>query len=358
MRTILQDQTPDPGWQSPSLRVLLLSDGRPGHYRQSEGVITALKRRRAVRLDRLELVTRVPVSKGLVTRLGRILPPPAYLKFLYGLDAAGLTKPDLIVSTAGTTIGANVSLARIWGAPNVFCGSTRGYRLDRFSLVLTPYPSVARPPNVIARPKPSPFDPEGIPLPRPLRSAGDLRGGRVSLLIGGPTPYCSFAVEDWTRMASLLSELVKQWDCCVTIVTSRRTPDEAYEILLPLVDQATGDVSVIDYRTAGPGSIERSFDCDLILVTSDSMSMMTEAAVSRRPAIALSPRRVKPHRDDEAVTDLVAAKMLAVLPLATTGAAGLAEAAASLRPSAENYLDPLADLVLEKAGLAAASQSP
>ncbi len=347
----LLDQRQEPGPEGPPIRVLLISDGRPGHFRQSEGVVAAIERRRPVVLDRLELVPRVPLSKGLVTRLGRLLPPAQYLSFLYGLDAGQLEKPDMIVSTAGTTIGANVSLARIWGIPNVFCGSTRGYSLKRFHLVLTPYASVARPPKIVAGPKPGPFDPEGIPPPRPVRNLEDFRGARVSLLIGGPTPYCRFGDQDWVRLAALVEALVAQWGCSVTIVTSRRTPDEAYESLMPLAERPGGGVSVIDYRSAGPGSIEASFDCDLILVTSDSMSMMTEAALSRRPAIALAPRKVRSHRDDEAVDGLVAAKWLRVLPLETTDAAALVEAAVALEPSAQNYLDPLADLVLGATGL-------
>lgn len=347
----LLDQRQDPGPQGPPIRVLLISDGRPGHFRQSEGVVAAIERRRPVVLDRLQLALRVPLSKGLVTRLGWVLPPPRYLSWLYGLDANQLEKPDMIVSTAGTTIGANVSLARIWGVPNVFCGSTRGYSLKRFHLVLTPYASVARPPKLVAAPKPGPFNPEGIPPPRPLRSLEDFRGARISLLVGGPTPYCHFGSQDWVRLAELIETLVAQRGCAVTIVTSRRTPDEAYERLMPLVKRPGGGVAVIDYRIKGPGSIEASFDCDLILVTSDSMSMMTEAALSRRPAIALAPRKVGPHRDDEAVAGFVAAKRLRVLPLATTDAAALAAATLALEPSAENYLDPLADIVLTATGL-------
>lgn len=336
--------------------MLLLADDRPGHYRQSEGIVAALKRHRPVILNRLELVKRFPLSKGLVTRLGRVLPPAQYLRLLYGLDADDIETPDMIVSAAGSTIGANVALSRILGVPNVFCGSTRGYSLGRFNLVLTPYASVARPPKMVAAPKPTPFDPEGIPLPRPLQSLDDMRGARISLLIGGPTPYCDFRGEDWTRLAELVAALTAEWGCRVTIVTSRRTPDEAYQDLMPLIERNHGVVSMIDYRTAGPGSIETSFDCDVILVTSDSMSMMTEAALSRRPAIALAPRRVKPHRDDEAVAGLVAAKWLCVLPLAKADARSLAKAAVALEPSAVNYLDPLADLVLDATGLSDASQ--
>ena len=39
--------------QPPTLTVLLLVDGKPGHYHQSEGVIAAIRRMRLVRSHRL-----------------------------------------------------------------------------------------------------------------------------------------------------------------------------------------------------------------------------------------------------------------------------------------------------------------
>ena len=49
------------GWDMADLRILLLSDGRPGHFHLSEGVVAAIERRRAVdctrlRIDRKKLI--------------------------------------------------------------------------------------------------------------------------------------------------------------------------------------------------------------------------------------------------------------------------------------------------------------
>lgn len=326
-------------------RVLLISDGRPGHYRQSEGVVAALRRHAPVDVDRLELRLPAFLPKALVPKLGRVLPPAWTLRLLHGIDPGALRRPDVIVSSGGATLGANAALARLLGAPNVFSGSTRGFPLAAFRLVLTPYASVAAPPKVVAGPKPTPFDPDPIPAPRPLPARGGEKGIRVSLLVGGPTPYARFTGDDWLRLAALTEALVVQWGGRVTVVTSPRTPDEAYAHLLPLAEASGGAVTVIDYRTAGPGSIDTAFDCDLLLVTSDSMSMMTEAALSRRPAVALAPASVAPNKDDEAIAGLVAAGWLAVLPLASTDAAALIEKATALAPIGHNHLDRLADLL-------------
>ena len=280
---------PAPAPAAPVTRVLLISDGRPGHYRQSEGVVAALKRRGPVVVDRIELKTRVPLPKGLIPKLGRVLPARSVLR-LHGIDADAIPRPDLIVSSGGATMGANVALAKVLGVPNVFSGSTRWFRLRSFSLVLTPYPSVARAPVVIAGAKPTPFDPDRAPPPRAIATDEAMQAARVSILIGGPTPYANFKANDWARLADLIAELVQRRGCRVTIATSPRTQAEAYAALAPVVAREAGAISMIDFRTAGPGSIDTAFDCDVMLVTSDSMSMMTEAALSRRPAVAPSPR--------------------------------------------------------------------
>lgn len=340
----LPDQQRQPAPSAPVTRVLLISDGRPGHYRQSEGVVAALNRRGPVAVDRIELKTRLPLPKGFVPKLGRLLPSRCVLR-LHGIDPIAIPRPDIIVSSGGATLGANVALAKILGVPNVFSGSTRGFPLDGFSLVLTPYASAARPPVVVAGAKPTPFDPDRSLPPRAIATADAMHGARVSLLVGGPTPPADFKSADWARVAALVGDLIEHWACRVTIATSPRTPDEAYAALQSAIGRGAGAVSMIDYRTAGPGSIDAAFDCDVMLVTADSMSMMTEAALSRRPAIALAPEIMRPHRDDEAVAGLVAERWLAVLPLADLDAQRLAATVAGLKPIAENHLDRLASLV-------------
>lgn len=340
----LPDQQRQPAPAAPVTRVLLISDGRPGHYRQSEGVVAALKRRGPVAVDRIELKTRLPLPKGFIPKLGRLLPARSVLR-LHGIDPDAISRPDLIVSSGGATLGANVALAKVLDVPNVFSGSTRGFPLDGFSLVLTPYPSVARPPVVMSGAKPTPFDPDRSPPPRAISTAGAMRAARISLLVGGPTPTADFRAGDWVRLAALIENLIERWDCRVTIATSPRTPDQAYAALKPAIDRHAGAVSIIDFRTAGLGSIDAAFDCDVMLVTSDSMSMMTEAALSRRPAIALAPEITHAHRDDEAVAGLVAERWLAVLPLAGLDAQRVAATAAKLTPLADNHLDRLASLV-------------
>lgn len=331
----------------PSCHILLLSDGRPGHFRQSEAIATALGRSRTVTVERIELTIRRGVPKALVPRLARLLPPALFLRAVHGLDATAMRRPDVIVSAGGSTLGANAAMARLLGAPNVFCGSVRGLDPRSFALILLPYPSAAAIERVKVLPKPTSLDPDRLPKPRPIAVAADLAGARACILIGGPTPSAAFDWEDWAGIARLIATLVSDRGMTVTLVTSRRTPAEAYRAIDDLVARAPAGIAFVDYRATGAGSIDQAIgSADLVFVTADSMSMMTEAALSRRPAIALLPRKRGPHRDDEAVRLLETRRLLATAAIASLKSDDLPALIGGLVPMATNHLDELAEVVL------------
>ncbi|MBX9758619.1 MAG: hypothetical protein K2Y29_07555, partial [Beijerinckiaceae bacterium] len=66
------------------MRILILSDGRPGHYRQSEAIAAAVARKRPVELVRVEVRLAKFIPRALSPRLARVLPPSAYLVAAHG----------------------------------------------------------------------------------------------------------------------------------------------------------------------------------------------------------------------------------------------------------------------------------
>ncbi len=283
-------------------------------------------------------------SRRLSPRLARI-PPRPNPELLHGLDPNGLS--------------GRISSSRQAGprsAPTSRCpGLGRAQRVQRLDTWLSseglqlilrrthrwrshPTSSPDRSPPCSIR--------TVIPDGRTLALAKRHVGACVSLLIGGPTP----TPISMPRIGDGSPPSSRRW-CRTGRAASPSSPrparlEAAYAGVLPLVARNPGTVSAIDYRIAGPDSIETAFDCDLILVTSDSMSMTTEAALSRRLAIALAPRRVKPNKDDEAIEGLACRELAgraAARPRPTPGA--LVAAAVALRPIAHNHLDRLADLL-------------
>ena len=124
-----------------SLRILHLSDDRPGHYHLADGVIAAIARLRPVEEQRVVIRRRriVPgrTARALVT--SKSLTPAGLLRLAYGLDSAALEPADLVVSSGGETLPANVAAARLLRAENIFIGSRRGVDVGSFSLIVSSY---------------------------------------------------------------------------------------------------------------------------------------------------------------------------------------------------------------------------
>ena len=116
--------------------------------------------------------------------------------------------------------------------------------------------------------------------------------------------------------------------------------------LLALAKTHPAIEKVIDYRVGGTGSITEAFSCDAMLVTADSMSMITEGVAARRPVAVLEPAGLRPSRDTATVADLERQGRLARIPLAGVRAAqDLLTALSACRPMTENHLERLADLL-------------
>ncbi len=217
------------------------------------------------------------------------------------------------------------------------------------SLTLLPYARARELPNHACLIKPAAIDPDALPKPRVWEGFASGEERSIGVLVGGPTANANFADADWEALARLLSDCGDEMGISLTLATSPRTPQAAYDALEPLASRA--NVRFIDFREAGPGSAGPVYECDAMLVTSDSMSMITEAVAAQRPAIALQPASTKPHADDEAIETLVKDKYLRVIALSDASTDALNSAFASITPMRENHLDILAETILSRTKL-------
>ena len=319
--------------------VLLLSDGRPGHFRQSEAICLSLSRRMDTKVERIELIKPRIFPRRLARYAATLLPPRLVLSWLYGITA--VPKADLIVSAGGNTLAANIALAKLTGAPNVFAGTPRHIDRKSFALVLTPYKSEATLPNTAYALKPCALDPTAFAAPKRWPA----KPFRIAVFIGGPIPSADFQDADWAALGELMRAMAQTFGVRFVLVTSRRTPDAFYKACAGIVEDKNIVETFIDHRQAGTGSIAEGYAADAIFATADSMSMITEGVAARRPVIALNPAVTKPFRDNEAVDALAADNRLAVFPVREMTPEQIAAKLESLTPMTENHLGRLADIV-------------
>ncbi len=323
--------------------ILILADARPGHFRQSEGLAAAFARRRPVTVRTLA-VTPHAVLKGTLLRLlvRARLPAAVLLRFAFGLDAAALGRPDLIVSAGSDTLPANVLAARLTGAPNVFIGTIRDFAEAEFAAVLTTFPREASRPRHVLTLKPTLVDPQHLPVPRRIATPEDLAGASLAVLVGGPTPSHRWSEGDWRALSALLRGLVDRFGVRLRITTSRRTPGEAVAALRAFA--ASGAVETLTIYGEGPAtSLDPFFGADAILVTDDSATMVFEAVSARRPVVTLAPAERRPTRDDAAFAHLAGEGLIRRLDTVAITPQEIAEALASVRPQSRHPGDAVLD---------------
>lgn len=329
------------------MRILLLSDGIAGHYRQAEGIVAALGRSRAITVERLELSAPRLIPRKSLPHLARWVPPRLFLK-LCGIDYSALAKPDLIISAGGATLGANAALARVLSVPNIFSGSARGLSPHRITLTLLPYPSAAHREGHLYALKPGTINPEDFPTPPPWQG---LRNQHASLLIGGNTAHMRFTAEEWEKLVQFVALSIQSHGVRWHIVTSRRTPPEAYAAFEKLPPESRSAITWVDFRAQGAGSIQDAFAAGWIGVTGDSLSMISEAVAVNRRTLVLMPAQVTPFRDSEAIAQLENEKRLALLPVAQLSLETVEKSLETVTPGTSNHLDDLGQKLIHRLGL-------
>lgn len=280
----------------PPLTALLLSDGKPGHYRQAEGVIAAMARLRPVTTVRLELRRRRLVATRTLQHLFNLgMPAAALLRLGYGLRASDLPAADIVVSGGGETLAANVTAAKLLDVPNVFCGSLRRLAPENFSLTIAQPETAPLAPNQLAVLAPSPTV---VPRPAGAAAGSQTRFGRdnpprrVGVLIGGNSGEFTYSNDEWVRLGGFLREAHAAHGIAWIATTSRRSGDFVGDMLAVMAgDPACGLVKFVDFRAAGPGTVADIFgEAEAILCTDNSNAMVQEAIGACLPVVAVRPK--------------------------------------------------------------------
>lgn len=253
----------------------VLSDGKPGMRNQCVGLAEALGVDFVVKTIR----PRLP---------WRMLPPQLWLSPLSAQDVDGDALsppwPKLLIATGRQTVAVALAIKRA-SAGRTFIVQIQNpaFALSRFDLVVAPRHDEISGANVIvtegalhrvtderlAR-EAARFGPLLADLPRPL----------VAVLVGGSNRQYRFTREAAERLADGLQSLVRRHGAGLAITTSRRTGEEN-ELLLR--DALSADNAY--FWDGGGDNPYFGFLglCDAIVVTSDSVSMVSEACATGKP---------------------------------------------------------------------------
>ena len=335
------------------MRVLILSDGVAGHDRSSLGILTALERRRNVEAEVLPIRETRRLSRRVKRTLAGLLPFDFFWRRFYRfggeaspfnplpLTSALPTRPvDLVITTGPRTSAANIAVARRLKAKNVYFGFSK-WPADSFYTVLLTSERRRRHPHRAYTLRPSELDGTDRPEARPLKPNGAALS--ASLLFGGQSKHYYYTVEDMELLAERLIALRRAmpwlgW----TVFDSRRSPKEAFDRLVALVEESGVGIDFVRFGEHGLLSNNPAFSSDLVLVTADSMSMLAESIASKRPTgILFADRYEPPKRDAIEHQAMIADKRAFPIRLSNLSAETLRAGAAGVETLPHSQLDAL-----------------
>lgn len=325
------------------LDILILSDGRPGHYHLADGVAAAIARRRATTVTRREVRRqRIVPNRALAWAVLGGVPLAAILRYGYGLGEAAVPEADLVISAGGETMAANVAVARLRGARNIYCGTVRRLPPEAFSLIVSSYARHAGRAHHLVTLKPNGIDPDTLAAERASR---DRRSGTLyGLLVGGDSGLFRYTNAEWDRLAAFLGEAHRATGARWVVSTSRRTSDYAADALEAVAAAPASPIAeLIDFRRAGPGTLPHLFaSVDAILATEDSSTMISEAVCARLPVIGAAPAEHAFKDEEREYRAFMRDRgWCRFLPLGLLTPATFAAALAEVTPLAENHLERL-----------------
>jgi hypothetical protein len=238
------------------LKVLVVRDGRPGHEKQSLGIVAALKEEYGVEVREIFIK---PGYKAILRSLS----------LLVGSLPAEIAKfsPDLIVGTGSHTHFIMLALRKRLGGRTVVCMSPMKVIRNWFDLCCIPrHDEVEEGDNVLFT--------DGPPGLNSNKKIHDLKKGLI--LVGGideKSHIWSSEKISKTIVDAIQQHPQYQW----TLTTSPRTPSDFLQVFSSFCPDKEA-LTLAPFSETPPGWLEKQLEVNnWVLVTEDSLSMLFEA---------------------------------------------------------------------------------
>lgn len=266
----------------PPLTIWRLTDAKPGHQSQSQGLVNALNRR--LHCQSFD----IPVS-------GRLQPMLSWLSATWpaGRD---LPLPDLIIGAGHRTHLHMLAAQKVYGGQTVVMMQP-SLPLKLFDLCLIPAHDHYRGNGRF-------LETRGVL--NPLRPEGTHRKDQSLIMIGGPSKHCSW---DGNSLRSQIVQLCRHnptVNYCLT--TSRRTPADFIPALRQL---GLKNLSMTPFAETGPGWVaEQLAQSYSAWITEESTSMVYEALTARNAVGLLSMPVKRENRVSRGINQLLADQLV------------------------------------------------
>ena len=288
------------------MKVVILSDNKPGHYKQSLGIVEKMPESQTEWLEIqfrhkwrdnllrvfMSIFGGVSLSTSLIHTLLRWSLTAETYHALSQLKTA-----DITLSTGSSVAATNLLLGRILGAKTVTCRRPSPVGIQHFDLAILPmlyWRNTSRNGNVCRTiGVPNPISPDTLnALRNQLKSELNLPDcRRIGILLGGTDRHETITIAAASQLSEICRAAAEKIDTQILVTTSRRTPPDVTAHLTSTLKHT--DRCPLFTTADTPSEFEDPYQAilalsDLLIVTADSFSMVCEAASSGRKVIVLT----------------------------------------------------------------------
>lgn len=298
---------------SESMKILVISDKKPGHYNQSLGIVRQLEDAdcKVVEIEH-KTKRRDNLLRAIVFFFGWFKLPPRIIWWLLKMSLRpesvekllNCNNTDIVLSTGSSVAAVNLLMGKLLNAKTVACSFFSPQSISAFDLVILPqfrHPRINRKNVVKLIGVPNKFTPQLVQKKQNELDA--IPDGRIGVLLGGEAPHYTISKKTASCLLDALIAVSEEIDGEIALTTSRRTPD-AVETLIEKRLSNSDRTALLVTSSIGtdiPEPVETIFaTCEIIVVTEDSLSMVCEAASSGRKVVILEIDRKtgKPHKHE------------------------------------------------------------
>ena len=288
------------------MKVVILSDNKPGHYKQSLGIAKYLVDY-DIEWQDIQFHSKFHdnLLRIIICIFGGFSLNPYSVKFLLKwslhshiynslLNKNGI---DVVLSTGSSLAAVNLLLGKLYNAKTMTCRRPSPIGIRHFDLAILPMLSWKKNRNQENVCKtvgvPNPITPEEL-IKKKQMYADTLNLDRrkcIGILIGGTDKSETITIDDASQLIITIDSVIRKLNLQALLTTSRRTPKEVTDYLKTNVE--TADWCSLFIEPNSQSMIDEPYEAilalsDLLIVTADSFSMVCEAASTGKKVIVLS----------------------------------------------------------------------
>ncbi|MBF0493782.1 MAG: mitochondrial fission ELM1 family protein [Candidatus Omnitrophica bacterium] len=340
-------------------KMLVLNDGKKGHFNQSLAILEVIKKYRVdkgfaslkTQSEVAEVDFRSRTTKLLINAVGGFVPTVfgLHLKFLKACvtpesySELADKYADIIIGTGSSLTGVSLILKKENNSRNVAVLDPGGFIRKKFDLVVIPRHDISRgkhrlgtgrmPDNVVVTDlAPNLISPDKLEDMK--NDPGD--GKTLGILLGGDNTHFSFTEEMAAELIENVKKICAEGAYRFLLTTSRRTPPVVdFMIKKELSVLPSCKLFVCGREDISADTVPRIMsESDILIVTGDSISMVSESVSSGNKVIAFKLAR-KNINGRETKYDMFLSNLAAKGLLVISSAGSLSEAVK--RADAGNY---------------------